>query len=139
MIFGRGYGRPGDILSWKWLNNVLKMCRTNQLFLGQGSGLSMNKIDGIGTWVAVSRQPGTVFIGIVGSAGISARVGNVLGSGPVDLQLKDPTTGDYVDGGQTIFVDSVSSTTGGVPSGTWVTCGWQEDGTGTLLNVDCGN
>jgi hypothetical protein len=79
------------------------------------------------------------FVGIVDSGGISARSGTTAGTGNVKVQIKNPSSGDYVDSGLILEVDSISSTTGGVPSGTWVVCSFQDDGTPTLTTNDCGN
>ena len=79
------------------------------------------------------------FVGIVGSGGISARSGTTLGTGQVTVQVKNPSTGHYASSGISIAVDSISSTTGGVPSGTWVVCSFQDDGTACLTSVDCAN
>jgi hypothetical protein len=77
------------------------------------------------------------FVGTVDEDGITARSGTTLGTGEVDIMVKDPATGDYVDSGLAATVDSVSSTAS-IPSGCWVTGFFQDDGTATLLNVDYG-
>lgn len=80
-----------------------------------------------------------VFVGVVASGGITARSSTTLGKGTVEIWVKPGGATAYVDSGLSVSVDSTSSTTGGVPSTTWVTCGYQDDGTAVLLNVDCGN
>jgi hypothetical protein len=131
-------GRPGQELLWSWLNDLLKLARGNRINLGPNSGLAMIQSPGVGTFLRVTRTPRDLFVGIVLSPGITVRSGLTLGSGPVEIYTKDPSTGAYVDSGTQINVDSVSSFAGGIPAGCWVTCGYQADGTATLLNVDYG-
>jgi hypothetical protein len=137
MIFKPKAGKPGQELTWRWLNGLRAWCQENDIKPGVNSGISVIKSQLTGTQLRVDFPPGA-FVGIVQSPGITARSGLTMGSGPVEIYSKNQSTGAYVDTGVQITVDSVSSVTGGIPSGCWVTCAYQDDGTPTLLNVDYG-
>jgi hypothetical protein len=71
---------------------------------------------------------------------MTARSGNTPGLGTVDLKTLDATTGDYMDAGVSVpEVKNFSSTTGGIPSGTWGWVSWDDDGVPTFTSADCGN
>jgi TctA family transporter len=78
----------------------------------------------------------SVYVGVVATGGITARSGSTPGSGNVTLQTWDGTA--LASLGITKKAYSISSTTGGIPSGTYCiilricSAHW-------LISLDCGN
>jgi hypothetical protein len=127
--------RPGDVLTAELINALAH----GQRAAGIRASGGINVRQTASGQIQISGTFTGCFVAIVGTAGIGARSGSTLGNGNVEIQVKGPSTGAYVDSGLSVTVDSISSTTGGVPSGTWVVCSYQDDGTPTLTSVDCGN
>lgn len=128
--------RPGDPITAQLLNDIANQ-RTAAGIRSTGGISSRQNPDGS---IQISGTFTGCFVGIVKTGStITARSSATLGSGPVEIQVKSPVTGNYVDSGISVTVDSISSTTGGVPAGTWVVCSYQDDGTPTLQSIDCGN
>lgn len=126
---------PGDEISAALLNELAEG-RPSGNITGGGS-LTVRQSAG-GNAQVISNFTGA-FVG-VSSGTITARVGATLGVGDVELWLKDISTGDYVD--SLILLqdcDNLSSTTGGIPTGTWVAGYFQDDGTPLIMTADCGN
>lgn len=139
MIFGRGYGRPGDELTWNWLNAILKMARGNRINLGPNSGLSMIRSEGIGTFLRVSSLSGVGQLAVVDSSGITARVTTTAGSGKVHPVSSTSAGALTVDTGTDIPVLNFSSTTGGIPLSTYVWIEQDAGGNWWITAVDCAN
>ena len=128
--------KPGDPITAQLLNDIANG-RANASGIRATGGITARQTaDGS---IQISGTFTGCFAGIVGSAGITVRSSLTLGIGLVEVYIKNPSTGSYVDSGLSLAVDSISSTTGGIPSGTWVACMFQDDGTPTLMSVDCGN
>jgi hypothetical protein len=136
MIFGKGYGRPGDELTWSWLNNLLKMCRTNTIILGPNCGLAMIKSEGTGTALRVTNKGSGRQLAVTDGT-ISARVTTTAGSGNVFLVTNDGTT--LTVGTVDTPVLNFGSTTGGIADGTYVWIEQGPDNNWWITSVDCGN
>src|SRR5271156_5702851 len=54
MLFKPKPGKPGDELTWYWLNRLLKWCQLNEINVGPNSGLTMTKSTVTGTTLAWS-------------------------------------------------------------------------------------
>lgn len=132
--------RPGDVLTADTIDQVIDGLN-NPNFDVRGDGIDVRKgVHGQIQLRSVNSYAQGIFKGKVTSGGITARTSDsVHGTGNVEIWVKNPSTGHYVDSGVVQGVDYISSTTGGLPSGTWVNCGWQEDGTAEIISVDCGN
>ena len=76
------------------------------------------------------------YVGTVGSGGISARASATPGSGTVDLMTYNGST--LVSFGASVTALSISSTTGGIPEGTYCIV-LRIFGVFWLVSVDCGN
>ena len=149
MIFGRGYGRPGDELTWAWLNSILKMARGNRLNLGPNSGLSMLRDEGVGTFLRLSQTSLSGQLGVAVST-ISANAYNsgscagtspkkwAPGGGTVHFINYDGTCWVEDDTGD-VDVLNFSTTTGGIPSGTLVWLSQDNGGNWVVTAVDCAN
>ncbi len=121
----------------KWARQLQELVVRNSLDVSACTGLDIHQTSG-GTVIAVT-ESSDLSPGIV-SAGqdITARVGTTPGTGTVDLYDLDDS-GILTNSGEVVTVYSISSTTGGVPTGTYVMV--SEDGQGNwwLISVDCGN
>jgi hypothetical protein len=138
MIFGRGYGKPGDDLTWKWLNSLLEMARKNRIKLGQNSGLSMIQGES-GTLIWATGQSQTGQLAVVDSSGITARVTTTAGSGKVHPVSSTQAGALTVDTSTDIPVLNFSSTTGGILASTYVWITQDAGGNWFVTAVDCGN
>lgn len=127
--------RPGDPITAQLLNDIAN--GRYAAGIRATGGVTVRQTPG--GQIQIAGHFTGCFVGVVNSGGLTARSGSTLGNGSVEIQVKNPATGNYVDSGMAMTVDSISSTTGGVPSGTWVVCQFQDDGTPTLTSVDCGN
>lgn len=126
--------KPGDELTTKWLNSVRDAAIEGSIAdLGpglkgsptpKGWSIGLARLDGGGHW---AKTDGT----------ISARSGTTLGTGTVFLLDVSGTTITVTS--DTEDVVNYSSTTGGIPTGTYVFV--QDDGFGnmSITAVDCGN
>ncbi len=149
MIFGRGYGRPGDELTWNFLNSLLRMARGNRINLGPNSGLSMVRSEGIGTFLRLSQVTTTGQLAITTST-ISANVfntGSCMGTSPKKWAPGGGTV-HFVNYNGTCWVEddtgdvnvlNFSTTTGGIPSDTLVWLSTDAGGNWVITAVDCGN
>jgi hypothetical protein len=125
--------KAGDVLTAEMLNALV---RDHAIDVRGGGGVSVRSSGGR------SLQIATHFTGAFtgkASGAISARASATLGTGNVELYIKDPSTGGYIDTGILLAVDNLSSTTGGIPDTTWVAGFFQDDGTPLVMTADCGN
>ncbi len=115
------------------------VCR-NAIDVGSSFGLDIRQGPG-GTVIGIVGNDSTgIFKGKVAVGGISARTSDSAhGTGTVEVWYKDPSTGDYVDSGETEDVDYISSTIGGLSAGVWVNCAYRDDGGAEIISVDCAN
>lgn len=132
--------RRGDVLTAEIVDQLIEN-QNNPDFDVRGDGIDVRK--GPRGQIQLRSAASSVqapFQGVVASGGMTARVGGTLGTGNVEKWVKNPSSGVYEDSGILVKgVDSLSSTIGGVPSGTWVAVGYQEDGTPMITTNDCGN
>jgi hypothetical protein len=129
------YERPGTELTWAWLNELLKLTRTNRINLGANSGLTMVQASGVGTFLRATPQISAQLA--ITNGTITARVGTTAGDGNVFFVTVDGTTlsADTVDNPVLNF----SSTTGGIPTSTYVWVEQDSGGNWWITAVDCGN
>jgi hypothetical protein len=125
--------KPGDILRASDLNDLV---RDRSIDVRGDGGISVrSSADG---QVQIIHHFTGAFAGTA-SGTITTRVGTSLGYGTVEIFVKNPSTGSYVDSGIALTCDNLSSTSGGIPSGTWVAGFFQDDGTPLVMTADCGN
>lgn len=127
--------REGDSWGATAVNALIR--RNSAPIVGRGdAGIDVRVAD---NQIQVSGIPSDrVKWGIVTTA-ITARSGDTLGKGSVEIYTVTPGTQTAVDSGEKIDVLSISSTTAGVPVNTWVMVIWDDDGQAMLGPVDCGN
>lgn len=137
MPFPGFYGDSKDDLTWKWLNWLLKQVKRNRIKLGLNSGLSMIQGEqGCSLWVS-SQLSGQ--LAVVTSSGITARVTTAAGTGNVNPVSSTSGGTLTTDTSTDIPVLNFSSTTGGIPSGTYVWISQDPGGNWFITAVDCGN
>jgi hypothetical protein len=126
--------RSGDELSAETLNQIVR----DQAIEVRGSGGVSIRSAGPRS-IAITQKFTGAFVGVA-SGDITARVGGALGIGDVELWVVDTSSGDYVDSGILLEdCDNLSSTTGGIPSGTWVAGFFTDSGGPLIMTADCGN
>lgn len=133
--------RRGDTLTADTINDIIDR-QNNPDFDVRGDGIDVRK--GVRGQIQLRNAGNSSvqapFMGVVATGGITARVSGTLGTGTVEKWVKNPSTGVYEDSGIAVkFVDSLSSTIGGIVAGSWVAVGYQEDGTPFVTTSDCGN
>jgi hypothetical protein len=131
--------REGDEWGADTLNQIISALQGLGVDIRVGPGLYGRRSASGQIQISMASGLKFPFVGTVGTSGISIRSGATLGHGTVHVYVKTPGTQVYVDSGRTEDCDNISSTTGGIPSGTWVVCAYQEDGTPVVTSVDCGN
>jgi len=128
--------RAGDELTLRFLNWVRDKCLRNTIKLGPNSGLSgIWGSDGTILRVATGEGGGAQLAITDGS--ISARSGTTPGSGTVFDVSYNGTV--LVTATTTKTVGNFSSTTGGIPTGTYVWIEQDPQGAWWITAVDCGN
>jgi hypothetical protein len=127
--------RPGDVITAKLLMEIANAPAPAAGIRGGGGILTRQTSGG---QVQIAAKFTGLFVGTA-SGTISARSGSTMGSGSIELQVKDPSSGNYVDTGIALTCDNLSSTTGGIPTGAWCAGFFQDDGTPLITTVDCGN
>jgi hypothetical protein len=127
--------RKGDVITAELLK---ELGRGNPVGGVRATGGITSRVDTAGNIQITGKFTG-VFWFVVASGGLSARSGSTPGTGSVEIYVKNPSTGTYVDSGIALAVDYISSTTGGVSSGVWGIGGFEDDGTPTVISLDCGN
>lgn len=126
--------KPGDIVSARDLREIGETCDQFSRFSVEPP-LEMIWT-ALGPLVRLAGPLFGVYVGVVASGGISARSSGTPGTGNVTIQTWNGTA--LASLGITVVAKSISSTTGGIPSGTYCIvlriCGayW-------LISVDCGN
>ena len=134
--------RKGDELTLKWLNGIRQLAVEGQVDVGSCSGISASQgPNGIALGVSVASESGTL---AYTDGTITARSGTTPGTGTVYLVVYDGTVLQIQNGtgGNPTVTQAVlnfSSTTGGIPTGTYV---WIEPDPGSnwfITAVDCGN
>jgi hypothetical protein len=125
--------KRGDILTAELLNQLV---RDRAIDVRGSGGISVRSSGGRS--IQITHSFTGLFCGKA-SGTISARSGNTFGSGNVAIWVKDPSTGNRVDSGIVLACDNLSSTTGGIPTTTWVAGFFEDDGTPVITTADCGN
>lgn len=125
--------KRGDQITAEMFNSLM---RDHPIEVRGEGGITVRSSNG--RQIQVTHSFTGLFTGITNGT-ITARSGSTMGTGDVDIQVKDPSSGDYVDSGITLTCDNLSSTTGGIPDSTWVAGYFQDDGTPLITTADCGN
>jgi hypothetical protein len=121
MPFPPKKGTPGTELTWAWLNKIRAWCRSNEVYVGQNSGLTMKKMD-CGTFLAVSTPPQGVYICQPGTA-VSGATGTWPAITPVSF-----TADVYQVSGANLTLYLASATIYN-----WYAAGLDDDKTVTVL------
>ncbi len=126
--------KPGDELTTRWLNSVRDAAIEGSIS-DLGPGLTGSPTPN-GWTIGVNERSGGGFWAKTNGT-ISARSGTTLGAGSVFLLSVTTTTITVLTDTQAVV--NYSSTTGGIPTGTYVFV--QDDGFGnmSITAVDCGN
>jgi hypothetical protein len=127
--------KPPVELTTKWLNQLRAIVLRNQIELGPNSGLAMLQTP----TATVLRLANSVSFGqlVVTDGTITARVGTTAGTGTVFATTFNGTT--ITTTGVEFTVYSYSSTTGGIPTGSYCWMTPDEAGYLWVVSVDCGN
>ncbi len=130
--------QPNQPITAKWARQLQDLVVRNSLDVSACTGLDIHQTSG-GTVIAVDESTlPKLTVGKVDGGGITARVGTTPGTGTVSFyQLND--SGVLEDSGDGDTVYSISSTTGGIPSGTYVMCEQDVNDDYWVVSVDCGN
>ncbi len=122
----------------KWARQLQELVVRNSLDVSACTGLDIHQTSG-GTVIAVDESTlPKLTVGIVDTGGITARAGTTPGSGPVVFyQLNDSGVLENSGDGETVY--SISSTTGGIPAGTYIMCAQDANDDYWVVSVDCGN
>jgi hypothetical protein len=128
--------KSGDVLVADVINELV---RQGYFDIRAGGGINVRRSANNQVQISRTNSLQGVFKGKTSGA-ITARTSDSAhGTGTVAIWVKNPSTGNYIDSGTTATVDYISSTTGGLATGTWVICAYREDGSAEIIAVDCGN
>ncbi len=128
--------KPGDELTSRWLNDVRRAAVEGSI-ASLGAGLEGSPSPN--GWSISLKAPASGASGSVvkTSSTITARSGTTVGSGTVDFYERVGSTLTATGLSDTVY--SYSSTTGGIPSGTYGFAQRDRTGDWWLISVDCGN
>jgi ligand-binding sensor domain-containing protein len=117
--------------------NELIARKTQPLTVRTGPGLISRSSEGH-VQIALASSANQMTPGVA-SSNITARVGDLAGSGTVDWLQLDPSTGMLNSTPTSTKVWNISSTAGGIPSGTDVLISQDINGNWWVTTADCGN
>ncbi len=125
--------KPGDELVCKWLNEVRDAAIEGSI-ASLGAGLKGSPTP-TGWALGVDIHQGTLRPGVTSSL-ITARVGNNMGSGSVDLYTMNSPPAITSDS-ETVTAYSISSVAAGIPSGTYCMVQMDANGNWWITTADC--
>jgi hypothetical protein len=129
--------RPGSELTTGWLNWLLACVKRNSINVGVNSGLAMVQTEN-GTILRVAKDSGGQQLAITDGT-ITARVGTTPGTGNVFTVSYDGTNLITDPNFTDLAVFNFSSTTGGIPTTTYVWITQDPQQNWWVTSVDCGN